>query len=619
MQSPEFYAPRQPAINPWLVRLPVLFVTGVVLVVAALVALVIGFQFVTSDKITPGVTALGVNLGGLTRDQAAAALEQKFTYGSDAVFTFRYGERFWQMPAADLGVTFDVEATVDDAFAIGHSDSFASDLVAQASAWLNGRGVAPVVRYDQAATVRVLTAIGNEINTPPQDATLMITGAMVTTTPGQQGLTLDIGATLARLEEAVLHLTTGAEIPLTVKETPPLVWDAEAAAAKARAALSGPVTLVADNPQGGTFGPWTASVEQLGALLESRLVVNDEGTRSFDVALDVQAFRSYLEGLAQGLITVPKNARFHFNDDSRELEVIEAAVNGRALDVNETLRRMEAAIFDPGNRIVPMAFSYTLPAYHQGITAAELGITELVGEATTYYAGSTQPRKENIFKAISRFDGLIIAPGEEFSFNTYLGDISPETGFVQGKIILGNQTVDGVGGGVCQVSTTIYRAAIYAGLPITERWSHGYRVGFYEQNNFPPGLDAAIYQPTQDLKFLNDTPYHLLLETSVFPGSDAVQFRLYSTNPGRQVVMEGPVIRNVVPPKPTEYIVNPELGLGQSLQVDWAQEGAETTWTRIILDMGGNEIRRDTIYTRYQPWAAVVQVASGDPRLSASG
>jgi len=280
---------------------------------------------------------------------------------------------------------------------------------------------------------------------------------------------------------------------------------------------------------------------------------------------------------------------------------------------------MQAAIFDPANRIVPMAFTYTLPPFHDSLTAAELGITQLIGEATTYYAGSTQSRKNNIFEAISRFDGVIIAPGEEFSFNTALGDISPETGFVQGKIILGGRTVDGVGGGVCQVSTTLYRAALTAGLPISERSSHGYRVGFYEQGNFPPGLDAAIYQPTQDLRFVNDTGHHILIETSVFHGSDSVQFRLYGTNAGRQVVMEGPTIRNMTPPPATLYEVNSELAPGQSLQVDWAKEGADVTWTRIILDASGQEIRRDTIYTHYMPWAAVVQVASGDPRLTASG
>ncbi len=617
--SDVYYSRRPPAVNPWLVRLPVLFVSGVVLVVAALVALVMAFQFAFSDKIVPGVTSLGVNLSGLTREQAAAALEQRFRYDDEAVFTFRYGDRFWQMNAAELGVTFDVDATVDDAFAVGHSANMAADLVAQGSTWLNGRSIAPVVRYDQQETINRLLVIGSDINKPPQDATLVINGAMVTTTPGSSGTTLDIQSTLEQLEAAVLQLTTGAEIPLLVKETPPLIWDADEAAARARAALSGPVTLVADNPLGGTFGPWTATVEQIAALLEAKLVPNGDGTSRFDVAINVEAFRSYLTGLAPGLIAAPKNARFHFNDDTRQLEVIEAAINGRALDVDETLNRMQAAIFDPAHRIVPMAFSYTLPKYHDSVTAAELGITQLVGEATTYYAGSTQPRKDNIFEAMSRFDGVMIAPGEVFSFNDALGDISPETGFVQGKIILGGRTVDGVGGGVCQVSTTLYRAALAGGFPIAARSSHGYRVGFYEQNNFPPGLDAAIYQPTQDLKFINDTDYHILIETSVFPGSDAVQFRLYSTNPGRQVVMEGPVIRNVTPPPATIYEANAEIPPGQSLQVDWAKEGADVTWVRIILDASGQEIRRDTIYTHYRPWAAVVQVASGDPRLTASG
>lgn len=620
MQPPDVYIPRRPpAVNPWLVRLPVLVISGVVLVIAALVALVMAFQFMFTDKIVPGVSALGVNLTGLSRDQAAAALEQRFNYDDEAVFTFRYGEQFWQMKAAELGVTFDVEATIDDAFTIGHSANMAADLVAQASTWLNGRSIAPVVRYDQQETINRLTLISHEINQPPQDATLMINGAMVTTTPGSSGKTLDVQTTLARLEDAVLQLTTGAEIALVVNETPPLIWDAEDAAAKARAALSGPITLVADNPQGGTFGPWTAAVEQIGSLLEAKLVPNGDGTSRFDVGINVEAFRSYLAGLAPGLIVAPQNARFHFNEDTRQFEVIEAAVNGRTLDVDETLARMQAAIFDPANRIVPMAFTYTLPKYHESVTAAELGITQLVGEATTYYAGSTQSRKNNIFEAISRFDGVMIAPGEEFSFNTALGDISPETGFVQGKIILGGRTVDGVGGGVCQVSTTLYRAALAAGFPITARNSHGYRVGFYEQASFPPGLDAAIYQPTQDFKFVNDTDYHLLIETSVFPGSDAVQFRLYSTNPGRQIVMEGPVIRNVTSPPATVYEANAELAPGQSLQVDWAKEGADVTWTRILLDAGGQEIRRDTIYTHYMPWAAVVQVASGDPRLTASG
>src|SRR5262249_40927577 len=149
---------------------------------------------------------------------------------------------------------------------------------------------------------------------------------------------------------------------------------------------------------------------------------------TYDVGINVNAFRSFLENLAPGLTTAPQDARFHFNDDTRQLEVFEPGVNGRSLNVDETLSRLEAAIFNPNvnARQVSMAFNYTLPTYHEGVTAAELGITEMISQATTYYTGSTQNRINNIIEAAQRFDGAMIAPGAEFSFNSLLGNISPE-------------------------------------------------------------------------------------------------------------------------------------------------------------------------------------------------
>jgi vancomycin resistance protein YoaR len=130
-------------------------------------------------------------------------------------------------------------------------------------------------------------------------------------------------------------------------------------------------------------------------------------------------------------------------------------------------------------------------------------------------------------------------------------------------------------------------------------------------------LDAAILQPTADFRFVNDTQYHLLIETSVFPANDSIQFRFYSTNPGRQVILEGPVVKDVVPAKPTVFVVNSEIAPGNEQYIDWSAEGADVTFTRRILDASGNEIRTDTIYTHYLPWAAVVEVAPGDPRVNA--
>jgi vancomycin resistance protein YoaR len=608
--------PRGQQFSPWLIRLPVLLISGGFLLVLVLTIFVSAFQLRYRDKIVPGISAYGVNLSGMARDEALAALVSFFTYDDEAIFTFRDGDRFWQMTAGELGVSFDVEATVDQALAPGHSGNLLADTVDQASVWLNGRSISPIILYDQQVAADHLLAIAEEINRPPQNAALTIDGRDVSITPSQSGRTLDIPATLSRLENVLIQLNTGAELPLVVNETPPTIWNAEEAAASVRTALSAPVTLIAESPDGGTLGPWMASVDQIAALLSLQLADNGDGTQRYHVTINMDAFQGYLEELAPGLIVTPRDARFHFNEETGQLEIIQAEVSGRTLDVEGTLARLEEGIFVTGNRTVPMAFHYTPARYPENITAAELGITELVSEATTYYTGSTRNRLENIIEAASRFDGVIIAPHTEFSFNTLLGDISPETGFVQGKIIFGGRTIDGVGGGVCQVSTTAFRAAFSAGFPIIERNSHGYRVGFYELNS-GPGMDAAIFQPEADFRFMNDTDYHLLIESSVFPATSSVQFRFYSTNPGRQVVLEQPLVQNVTPPRATVFQQNDELTQGVSQQVDWAAEGADVTVTRIILDANGTEIERDELFTHYEPWAAVVQVAPGDPRLTA--
>ncbi|MEZ4669863.1 MAG: VanW family protein [Anaerolineae bacterium] len=619
--SDDYYVPyqREAVINPWLVRIPILFISGCVLLAAALVGLVVVFQIQYGNKMLPGMSVYGVNLSGMTREQAKQALEPAFTYGKDAVFTFRYGDEFWQVSASELGITFDVDSTINEAFSAGHSGNLLSDLGTQASVWLNGRSIAPIVRYDEAVALQQLGTIASTLDRSAVDATLNMSGTVVVTTPAQTGLALDVNSTLSSLEEKMRLLQTGGEIQLTVKEAQPLVRDAETAAAKINAALSNPLTLVTDDQKGTTLGPWTASIDQIRSLLVLGLVTNPDGSQSYDVTVNPEPLRGFLQSLAPGLISQPKDGRFHFNESSRQLEMIVESINGRALDVDTTLQRVAETVFNTGNRLVPLAFTYDLPKYSSNVTAIELGITQLVGDATTYYTGSTQSRVTNIIEAVGRMNGLIVAPGETFSFNSVLGDINPEEGFVQGKIIFGGRTVEGVGGGVCQVSTTAFRAALKAGFPIVERNSHGYRVGFYELNGEPPGLDAAIFQPTADFKFQNDTQYHLLIETSVFPADQSIQFRFYSTNPGRQVILEGPVVRDTVPALATVYQANAQLQLGQEQYVDWAKDGADVTFTRRILDASGNEIRTDTIYTHYLPWAAVIQVAPSDPRVRQIG
>jgi vancomycin resistance protein YoaR len=615
----------------WLIRLPLLFIIGTILLVLLLGGFIVAVQMLYQDAIMPGVWVNEVNVGGMSQPEAMSALTDSFTYTEEAIFTFRYtdetglDDRFWQLSAGELGVSFDAEQTVEQAFAAGRSSNILFDVVEQASIWFNGRPISPIVRYDQAIATQKLIEIAETINRPAQNASLNIDGLIVSTTPGIVGMELDIPATLQQVDRYIANVGTGGEIALVIRESHPQIMNVDAAAQKVRDALSGPLTLVAQGLNGEPVGPWHAYPNDLVSLLKVAPTTGEDGYLHYEVDINAEAFRSFLEGLAPSLRTEPKNARFQFNDDTRSLEVMESGVNGRSLNVESTLERIRNSVFsvDANARTVPVVFDHDLPQYHNAMTAAELGITEMVSQGTTYFTGSPANRRENIIISAERFNGTLIAPGETFSFNTLLGKIDPEEGFVSGAIIANGRTIQGVGGGVCQVSTTVYQAAFYAGYPIIERWAHGYRVHYYESGE-GVGMDAAIYQSDDplsnlDFRFLNDTDYHLLIETSVFPGESAVQFRFYSTNPGRQVVKSGPQIRDITEPKPTVYIPNDELGPGQERWVDWAAEGAYVVVTRRILDAQGNEIESREIRSQYQAWGAMVEVSPTDGRVNTPG
>jgi vancomycin resistance protein YoaR len=616
------YDERQP-LNPWLVRLPLLFFSGLILLLSLLTIAAGSAQLLFRDRIFAGVSAFELDLSGMTVAEATQALAERFTYDDRAVFTFRDGEQFWQISAGELGVSFDPQATAEEAYTLGHSDNPVMNTIDQFLIWLNGHVVTPIIRYDQNVATERLAQIADALNRPPADATLTIDGTTVTTTPSAIGRLVNIPATLSQLETSILTLTTGGEVPLIVQESAPRIRDAEVAAARARAALSSPLTLVAEGTtqDGAPLGPWTASVEQIAQLLVVGLVENGDGTYSYDVSFNPSAYRQFIDGLAAGLFQPARDARYDFVEETGQLQVIQASVSERRLDVDATLSRLENQVFDAGNRIVPIAFDSTLARYHDNMTAAELGIVGLISQGESLYAGSSQPRIQNILAATSQFNGIVIAAGEEFSFNQWVGDISPEAGYVASRVIFGGRTISGVGGGVCQVSTTVFRAAFFGGFPITERAAHGYRVGYYEQGGVGPGMDAAIYTDPDpllalDFRFLNDTGAPILIEASVFPASSMVQFRIYGANTGRQVVKDGPAIRDVLPPAPTIYEVNSDLQAGQQLQVDIAAEGAYVAVTRIILDVNGNEVGRDVFASQYQPWGAIIQVPPGDPRLA---
>ena len=572
-------------------------------IVATAVAGVLLFQVFYLGRIFPGAQMWGLDLGGMRPAEAALALEARFPYSSQPMITLRDGDRTWKLGPRDLGFEFDAEAAAQSAYRLGRSGSLLGNLREQARLILYGAQVGPVIRQDIPVARAYLEQLAASVNINPRDASLRLDGVNAAATPSVIGRKLDVEAILARLVDSSRTLGP-VDLLLVFKTTPPSIADVSEAKAHLEAILSAPITLVPDASVPSNVGPWKLNREELASMTIIRRV----DANRVDVTLDEARLRAFLAPIAPTVERPAVDARFVFDDEPRELRVISPSVSGLALNVPATIARINQQIMTD-NRQVTLVVTNTPAAYHEGMTARELGITELVSQGVTYFLGSSATRVKNIATAASKFHGVIVAPGETFSFAKFLGDVSLDQGYAEALIIYNGRTVQGVGGGVCQVSTTAFRAAYQAGFPIVERWPHAYRVGWYEKG-FGPGLDATVFAPEVDFKFTNDTPYHLLIETYTSPTYGTLIYKFYSTKDGRTVKIYPPVVTDIVPHGPDKYEEDPTFKPGQKEQVDWAVDGANVTVKRMVVRAG--QAVTDTVFTRYEPWQAVFKVAPGE-------
>jgi len=332
----------------------------------------------------------------------------------------------------------------------------------------------------------------------------------------------------------------------------------------------------------------------------------DDGSRTWRVRLDVATLRPEIEALAAQLEQPAREARFDYDPQTGVLTPLVVSQDGIELDVDAALAAVETALRN-GQSTVELPLTITSPLVSTA-DASKLNITEVAGRGYSTFTGSPPGRKQNVAVAAARFNGVVIPPHSEFSFNEYLGWVVDAMGYEESYIILGNRTAVGIGGGVCQVSTTLFRAAFWGGFRITERYAHGYRVSYYEP---PTGLDATIYSPYVDFKFVNDTDNYYLIESEVNQQTEELTFYLYGPDTGRTVQMIGPTILETTPAPEPIYTEDPSLPAGVVKQVDWARDGAKVKVERIVTDASGNTLYHDVFWSNYRPWAARYLVGTG--------
>lgn len=580
----------------------------IILIIAAVVTAIAAFEIFYSDRIYPGVSIWGIELGGLTREEAAALVETSFPYPNQPAITLRDGEQVWKVRPAQVGARLDARAATDAAYNFGRAGDLLERLQTHADIWRNGRQVSPVMVFDAAVARAYLNRLAATVNRPAQDAGLRLNGTTVITTPAVPGRSLDIEPVVLAMQEAIGNMQP-ADIALPFRPIEPNLPNVDIPRRELEKLLGSPLELV-ELSGSAAVKTWPIPPETLARLV----ILHREGD-DIQVKLDETQLHALLAPIAPSLVITPVNGRYVFDDATARFIPISHSIDGRELDISGTIARINQQAFTD-NRRVPLAFRAVKARYNDETRPQDLGITQLVAQGVTFFKGSSATRIKNIKVAASKFHGVIIEPGATFSFNQYLGDVTPEEGYEKALIIYEGRTIEGVGGGVCQVSTTAFRAAFEGGFPIVERWPHAYRVGWYERGpdtGFKgPGLDATVYAPLVDFKFLNDTPYHLLIETYTNEKDGILTFKFYSTSDGRKVTIEGPIISNIKPHGPDIYEEDPTLPPGAVKQVDWAVDGADVLVKRTV-ERNGVIILQDQVFTRYQPWQAIFKVGPQPP------
>jgi vancomycin resistance protein YoaR len=559
-----------------------------VFLVAALVAasVVLGLVFAGSPtKIASGVRIDGIDVGGMEATDARKLLERRSSAiaGRTVVFTAA-GKRFPIRPAA-LGVEPDWKAAIDAAQRQG--DGFGPLRgFKRLDVTFFGADVTPRIGVLNGSLQYELGQIAARVNRPPREAALVRRGSAIVVVPARPGTVLDRAAAADTLVHALASLEKPAgpvALPLRTRQPHVRAATLARAAAQARVALSAPVQLVLGQTR------WVVRPKRLAQLLQ----LPADGRTTVSIA--GPAADAWLRRLGARVAKPPKDATFAVS--GTHVHVVPARPGVQLDPLASTGAILQAALH---RRLrVARLVAVEAPAKVSTRQAQAMGIHGLVSSYTTEYGGIPN-RIHNVQLVAHLVDDKLIAPNATFSFNGTTGERNAAKGFLEAPVIVNGEVTTGLGGGVCQVSTTVFNAAFEAGLKITERTNHALYISHY-----PQGRDATVNYPDTDLKFVNDTGHWLLLRT--FVGSSSLTVNLYGTPTGRKVESTtAPLTSHGVPP--VKKTIDPTLKPGEKV-VDYSGVPAmSTSVSRKVYDASGKLLYDDTWYSSYRADPKLVRI-----------
>lgn len=562
-------------------------------VIVALAGIALGADFVLyKDKIHPGVVVEGVDVGGKTPDEARGEIESSLAVRSAPPVTVTAGEVSREILGEQIGLSFDSTAAVEAALEVGRSGSWFSQVAARSKAWVDGVELEVVPGLDDSLVTTLLDGIASEVTTEPVQSAVAIDGAEFSVIPGEDGTGLDREGFRSGLKDAFLGEARSIELAIVVEPMSITPEVAQRGIDIARRMVAEPATLSFEGSN------WTIEPKQIAGWITFSETDTPEGAQLIPNIDASAASSTVVRTVGSKIGSTAKNASFYVEGGQVK---IRPSQTGQGVDVKALIAEMNLGLTsDPAVR----AYQLTIGEVEPEITTAAaqaMGIKDKLATYTTNYTAGAVNRNVNIHRMADILSGSLVAPGATWSFHETGGPTTVARGFRPAGAIMNGVAVDELGGGICQVSTTVFNTIFEAGLPILQRSPHSRYL-----SNYPAGRDAAVSWTVPDLKWQNNTGNWVLLTSS--HTATTVTFTLWGTATGWKVTSSTSGWTMLGAGGERE-IKNANMDEGTTKVVQSAQNGRSITVYRTVTKDGA-EVRKDSFKSTYRPVDRIVEVGT---------
>lgn len=577
-------------------RFFVAFLIGLVAALGLGVSGLYAFDRHYSDRILPGVTVGGIDVSGMTTQEATVSLGQAFASFGEGKAVLTGGGLEMAIDYADIDRRPDLDSMVAEALAIGRSDKTVERIILDARTLIRGVDIQPRVLFDEARLTRYVQTYAARLNIDAHDAAVTSTKDGFAVVNGVEGRTADrVGPT-----DLLIALLARADAPAEVKvelqlgPSEPDITTTEAAAARAAADRMARDVAIVEGKE-----TWTIPA----ATVRTWIAFRTTSSGVYGPVVQSDAVATALAAIAKNVEQKPLNASFKVSGG--KITGVTAAHTGRTLDVPVTATRvadlLAARAADGANAPVAPALTVTAPSLTTAEATAVISRMTKISTWTTYFPISERNHfGANIWIPALDIDGYVVGPGDTFDFWKAVGPVTRAHGYGDGGAIINGKTEPqgALAGGICSCSTTLFNAALRAGFEMHARRNH-----FYYIDRYPIGLDATVFKSgsgsVQTMSFTNDTPYPVLIRGyKIKSGSRGyVRFDIYSVPTGRKVVISNPIIKNIRQPSDRVQFTT-SLAPGARKRVEYPVAGKDV-WRTVTVYQGGKIIHQTTYYSHY--------------------